>query len=118
MGLMEAVAVFVAGILALAMADRLVPMSPLRQAGIDIVFVGMDQRAFGDHRGDDRLDRFLLNVGQHTQDDLSATLDQTQDRWFFLLERAAAWGAFEPSPASFPAFFWTAAGFPLCPATT
>src|ERR1700728_3302033 len=118
MDLMEAIAVLVASILALAMADGLVVISPLRQAGVDIVFVGMDQRAFGNHGGDDRLDRVLLNIRQHAQDDLSAALDQAQDRRLFLLERAAAPSTLEPPPASFAPFFWTAAGFPLCPATT
>src|SRR3954447_22463451 len=40
--LAEAVAVLVAGILAAAVANRLVPVAPGRQARVDVVFVGVD----------------------------------------------------------------------------
>src|SRR3954451_16795017 len=43
--LAEAVAVLVAGILAAAVADRLVPVAPGRQARVDVVFVSVDQAA-------------------------------------------------------------------------
>jgi len=118
MDLVESVAVFVAGVFASTMADGVVAISPLWQAGIYVVFVSMDQRSFGDGRGDDRLDCLLLHIGEHAQDDLSAALDQAQDRRLFLFERASAARALEPPPPSLATFFWTASGFPLCPATT
>src|SRR4051794_13917488 len=39
--LAKAVAIVVAGILAVAMADGLVPVAPVLQAGIDVVLVGV-----------------------------------------------------------------------------
>ncbi len=56
---MEAVAVFVAGVFAGAVMHALVPVAPLLQPGVDIVLVGVDQRAPGDGRLDDRFDRRL-----------------------------------------------------------
>jgi len=54
MDLAEAVAVLVAGILAAGVADRLVPVAPGGQAGVDAIFVGVDEGARGDGGGDDR----------------------------------------------------------------
>ena len=51
-----------------------------RQAGIDAILVRVDEGARGDSVGDDRLDRPLLQVGQHMQDYLAATLDKAEDR--------------------------------------
>ena len=48
------------------------------------VFVGMDQRALGDAGFDDGLDRRLLNIGQHLQDDLAAALDHAENWRLFL----------------------------------
>ena len=42
MDLAEAVAILVARVLAPSMADRLVPIAPGRQAGVDVVLVGVD----------------------------------------------------------------------------
>src|SRR5947209_3732794 len=90
MYLAEAVAVFVTRILTVRMADRLVAVAPGWQPGIDVVFIGIDQRAGRNRLGDDRLDRRLLHVGQHVQDHRSATLDQAKDWRFLLLQRAAS----------------------------
>ncbi len=118
MHLAEAVAVFVASVFAAPMADRLVPVAPGWQAGVDAVFVRVDEGARGDGGGDDRLDRGLLHVGQHAQHDLAAALDQAKDRRLVLLQRAAARRACQLAPAPEPALLATAAGCPLCPATT
>src|SRR5690242_2834693 len=118
MDLVEAIAVLVARIFAAAVTDGLVLVAPHWQASVDAVLVGVDHRAFDDHGLNDRLDRFLLHIGQHPEDDLAITLDQAQDRRLFLFERATAARSFQLSAPSRPTFFWTAAGFPLCPATT
>ena len=70
--LAEAVAVFVASVFAAPMADRLVPLAPGWQAGVDAILVRVDKGAWNDSGGDDRLDRDLPHVGQHAQHDLAA----------------------------------------------
>src|SRR3954447_2454474 len=100
------------------MTDGLVLVTPYRQTSVDAVLIGIDHRAFDDDRGNDRLDRLLLYIGQHPENNLAITLDQAQDRRVFLFERATAARSFESSTPPGPTFFWTAAGFPLCPATT
>ena len=75
----KAVPVLVAGILTSSVADRLVPVALSRQAGVDAVFVRVDEAARGYRGGDDRLDRGLLHVGQHMQHHLAAALDQAED---------------------------------------
>jgi len=46
----EAVAILVARVFAPSVADRLVPIAPGRQAGVDVVLVGVDASALGDGR--------------------------------------------------------------------
>jgi len=116
--LAKAVTVLVAGILAVPMADSLVPVAPGRQAGVDAILVRVDEGARGDSSGDDRLDRDLLHVGQHVQHDLAATLDQAENRRFVLFQRAAARRPCQLAAPSKPPLLATAAGWPLCPATT
>ena len=111
------VPVLVAGVFAAGMADRFVPIAPGGQAGVDAIFVRVDESARGDGGRDDRLDRGLLHVGQHAQHDLSAALDQAKDRWFLLFQRAASRRACQPAAPSRPPLLATAAGWPLCPAT-
>jgi hypothetical protein len=114
----EAVTILVPGIFAAAMADRSVLVAPGRQAGIDGLFVRVDAGTRGDHTFDDRADSCLLNVGHHVEDHLTATLDQAEDRWLLLLQRAPTGRAFQATAPPRPIFFATAAGLPLCPATT
>src|SRR5687768_9685649 len=100
------------------MADAFVLVAPSRQAGVDVVLVGVDASPSGDGGGDDGLDRSLLHVGQHVQGHLTATLKQAQNRRLLLRQRAAAGRTFQPAAPPGTAFFATAAGWPLCPATT
>jgi len=116
--LAEAVAVLVAGILATRVADRLVPIAPGWQAGVDAIFVRVDESARDNGGRDDRLDRGLLHVGQHAQHHLAAALDQAEDGRLVLLQRAASRRARQPTAPSRPPLLATAAGWPLCPATT
>ncbi len=118
MHLAEAVAVLVAGIFAAGVADRLVPVAPGWQAGVDVVFVGVDEGAAGDRGRDDWLDRGLLHVGQHAQHHLAATLDQAKDGRLVLRQRAASRRAGQLAPTPEPARLATAMGWPLWPATT
>src|SRR3954471_22042565 len=116
--LAEAVAVLVAGVFAPPVANGLVLVTPGRQSIVDAILVGVDERALGDDGINDRLDRGLLHIGQHPQHHLSATLDQAQDRWLVLLQRAAARRACQSATAAEPPLLATAAGWPLWPVTT
>jgi transposase-like protein len=116
--LAEAVAILVARVLPAAVTDRLVPIAPGRQAGVDVVLVGVDAGALGDGGLDDGLDRRLLHIGQHAQHHLSAALDRAEDGRLLLLQRAAARRARQPAAAAESPPLATAAGWPLCPATT
>ncbi len=116
--LAEPVTVLVAGVFAASMADRLVSVAPGGQARVDAILVRVDEGARGDRCLDDRLDRPLLHVGQHAQHHLAAALDQAEDGRLVLLQRAAARRACQPAPPSEPPLLATAAGWPLCPATT
>src|SRR4051812_44215436 len=110
--LAEAVAVVIPSVLAPRVADGFVPVAPLLQARVDVVLVGVDQGACGDGGLDDRLDRDLLDIGQHVQCDFTAALDQAQDRWLLFGQRASAGCTLEPAPSPQAAFLATAAGLP------
>ena len=74
--LAEAVAILVARVFTPSVANRVVPIAPGRQAGVDVVLVGVDAGTFGDGVLNDRLDHLLLHIGQHANDDLPTALDQ------------------------------------------
>src|SRR3954468_4725989 len=116
--LAKAIPVLVAGVLAAPVTNRFVPVAPGGQAGVDAILVGMDESALRNRGLNDRLDRGLLHVGQHAQDHLASALDQAEDGWLVLLQRAPARRAGQPAAASEPPLLTTAAGWPLCPATT
>src|SRR4051812_30977748 len=95
----ETVAIVIAGILTPGMADRVVTIAPVFQAGIDIVFISIDQRARADSLCDDRLDGRLLNVGQHVENDFATALDQSKYWRLLLFQGAATACAFQSPPA-------------------
>ena len=103
--LMEAVSVFIAGVLAPAVAHGTVVKTPFRQTAIDVVFIGMNLCTRRDEPLDQRTDRDLLDIVQHPHDDGTASLDHAEDRWLFAFQRAAPPRPFQaPSPAP-PPFF-------------
>jgi hypothetical protein len=116
--LAQAVTILVTGMLAAAMADGLVPVAPVLQAGIDVVLVGVDEGTLGDAGLDDWSDRRLLDVGQHPDHHLAATLQQAQDRRLLLRQRAAPGRTLQAPASPWSPLLATAAGLPLCPAVT
>src|SRR3954470_6068892 len=116
--LAEAVAVLCACCLAAAVADRLLPVAPGRQARVDVVFVGVDQAVRGKGRRDHRLDRLLLYVGEHADQELTTALDPTEAGRAVLLQCAPPRPTRQPAASARPPLFATATGWPLCPATT
>src|SRR3954453_19113195 len=103
-----------ARVFAPCVANSLVPIAPGRQAGVDVVLVGVNASALGDGGLDDRPNRLLLDIGQQARDHLPSALDQAEDRWLLLRQRAAARRSRQPA-ASEPPLLATAAGCPLCP---
>src|SRR5262249_28631084 len=116
--LAEPVAVIIPGELTGGMTDGLVSITPSRQPGVDVVLVGVNHRARGDRPLDQRADGLLFDVRQHPDGDLPAPLDHPEDRRLLLGQRAPTRGALQPASAAESPFFLTAAGWPLCPATT
>jgi len=105
MDLMEAVAIFVTGILAGAVTNRLVLIAPLWQATVDIIFVGQYKGTRQNRLLDQRPDCFLAYVLQHPYDNLAAALDHAEDRGLFLFQRAAPACTLEAVSPPFTAFF-------------
>ena len=67
-----------------------------------------------------RRDRVYLVEGDPgtSKNHLSAPLDHAQNRRLVLLQPAPAWRSRQSATPSEPPLFATAAGWPLCPATT
>ena len=110
---MEAVAVFVAGVLASAVANGLVVVAPRRQAAVDVIFVGEYEGARRDGRLDQGVYRDLANVFKHTDDDLATALHHAENRRLLLLKRAAAARSLQAVSSALAVFFLTAKGCPL-----
>jgi hypothetical protein len=99
--LVEAITIFVPGVLAYRVVDGPVGITPLGQTGIDVVLIGVDETAGLDGLLDQGLDGHLLNIFEHLNDNLTATLEYTQNRWFFLSQGATPPFAFQSSSTPF-----------------
>src|SRR4029434_6381013 len=117
MHFIKAIGVVISGIFTTAMADALMLVTPLVQTAIDVVLICVHTRARRNRRLDQRLDRHLLDVFQHPNDDITATLDHPENRRLLGGKRAPSPLALEPSAPSAPPFFATSSGLPLWPAT-
>src|SRR3954469_8104217 len=85
--LAEPVAVLVPSVFASTMTDCFVTVAETRKSGVDAILISIDVRAFDVL--DDWMNGFLLDIGQHPDHDLAATLDHAEDRWLFLLQGTA-----------------------------
>ena len=81
----KAIPIFIPSIFTLSMTDLLRVITPLRQAVINRVFIGVKQTPFGDTALNDGLNRFLLHVIKHVEDDLPTPLYHAKDRRFIFL---------------------------------
>ncbi len=103
--LMEAVSVFIAGVLAPAVAHGMVIKPPFRQPPVDIVFVGMNASARGDEPLDQRANRGLLDVVQHPRHHRPTPLDHPENRRLFFFQGTPAPRSLQPAPTTPAAFF-------------
>lgn len=118
MHLTEPISIVIAGKLPSGVTDSLVGVAPLGQPGLDVIFICVNNRPWGDRSSNQRLDRRLLDILQHPDDDFARALEHAQDRWLLLLQRPASPLSLQPAASGGTAFFLTASGCPLCPATT
>jgi hypothetical protein len=81
----KAVAIFIAGVLALPMVDALMVVSPSPQASIHAVCIRVHQCSWIHGVFDERLERLVLHMGQKTDPHLTTTLHHPNDGWSFLL---------------------------------
>src|SRR5260221_13663536 len=100
MRFMKAIAILVACVFALRMIDRLVLVSPFVQSRIDIVLIGKNQAPDLNSQFEEGLDRLLLDIREHVQDDLSIALDHAQDRRFFTRQSPSPRLSFQSSAAT------------------
>lgn len=96
MGLMETVTVLIAGVFPSAVADRPVVKTPLGQAMVNVILVGIHPAPRGDEPLDEGSDGGLLDVLQHPDHHRAAPLDHPEDRGFFVLQGSTALRAENP----------------------
>jgi len=118
MNLTKAVPVLVAGVFAPAVTHGMVIKPPFRQPLVDGVFIGMNAGSGGDKPLDQRANGGLLDVVQHPHHRRPAPLDHPNNRGLFFFQGSSAPRALQSAPTTPAAFFFTASGCPLCPATT
>src|SRR5512143_391071 len=85
---------------------------------VNIILKGIDPGSGGDESKKHEADHDLLDVLQNTDDDLTPALNRSKNRRLFLLQRTPPPCPFQPSSPPKTAFFFTASGCPLWPATT
>ena len=117
MDFIKTVTVLIAGVFPPAMADCPMIKSPVGQAMINVILIGVHPGSRRDEPLNQRTDRSLLDVFEHPHDDRPASLDHAKDRGFFIFQGAAPARTLQASPPPPAAFFLTACGCPLCPAT-
>src|SRR3954467_11103056 len=113
MHLAEPVTVIIAGELARRVADRLVVVAPVVQTAVDVILIGVNHTPPGAHLLDQGADRHLLDVLQHADHDLTATLQHPEDRRLLLGQRAPATLPLQTSPAPAPSFPFDRLGIAL-----
>ena len=109
----KAIAIVISCIFPTAMTDTFMCIAPLFQAVIDGVFIRVHIRARSNRCLNQRLDRPLLDVGQHTNDHLSTALDHPEDRWLLSGKCPSTALAFKASTPTATPFFTTSSGLPL-----
>ncbi len=119
MDLAETIAILIPGELPGGMTDRSMTVAPCGTIGNRCHIHPCTQHRPGSDRGaNQRGDRDLLHVLQHPDHHRPAALDHAEDRGLLLGQRPPPPLPLQPAPSGGPPFFFTASGWPLCPATT
>src|SRR5512135_2631700 len=112
MDFMEPIAIFITGVLTRGVIDALMLIAPFRQTIVNIILIRVHPAAGCNDLRDHGLDRHLLHIGQHADDYIAITLDQTQHWRLLVRQRPAPPFSFQPSPTPFSTFLsynvWTA----------
>jgi hypothetical protein len=82
MHFMKAIAIFITRIFARRMIDGLVLIAPFFKTRVNIVLIRVQQATRLNHLHQHRFDRYLLDIGQHSNHDFPIPLQQAQDRGF------------------------------------
>lgn len=96
----ETIAVLISGIFSLTMANSLVVIAPVSEMIVNAVLICIHQGFWSYNRSQKRFNGFLFNVGKHENGDIPRSLNNSENRRFFLfksssprstLERCAPW---------------------------
>ncbi len=112
MHLVESITILVPSVFTVTVTYGLMPVAPGWQRVVDVIFVRIHQGSRCNRRLDQRHDGFLLDVGQHTNHDVSTALYHAENGWFLFLQRAAPSGSFQAVPSAFTPFFLPLQGVP------
>src|SRR5512144_1238524 len=85
---------------------------------VDVILIGIPPATRRDEGLQQGADRGLLDVLQHPDDHLTPALNDAENGRLLLLQGTPPPGSFQPAPPPKAAFFFTASGCPLWPATT
>ena len=77
MNFMKTISIFITGILTRRKIDALMPVAPLLQTIINVVFISINQGVGSNSFCDDGLYGNLLNIGQHLDANRTITLEKT-----------------------------------------
>jgi hypothetical protein len=81
--LMKSISILITGIFPSRMIDAFVLIAPFWQAIVDVVLICVNHTSGGNGFRDDGLDRLLLNIGEHFDENFAIALDETQYRRLF-----------------------------------
>src|SRR2546425_4812332 len=97
----KAIAIFISGVLSSSMVYTLMIVSPDMQARINTILVCINKCTWNDGVFDKGLDRLLLHIGHHVDDDLTTPLNHPKDGRPLFVQCATATLSFESVSTSF-----------------
>ena len=114
----KSIAIIITGIFTSGMTYTLVLVPPLRQSAINAILV----REYSSTRNNSSLnqggDGLLFYILKHLDNNLPPSFNHSKYGRLFFLESSSSSCSFQTVSSPFTAFFLTAPGFPLWPATT